>query len=200
METEGINVILGMDWLTRYDGVIDCAKRTVKLRTLAGEEMVCNAILPSTHEGQKNQTTLNAAEVTPLEAIRIVSDFLDVFPEELPGTPPERDVEFFIELLPGTTPIAKRAYRIAGSEMVELKKQIDELLEKGYKRPSTSPWASPVLFVEKKDGTQWMCVDYRGLNAVTVKNMNPFPRIEDLFDQLKGACVFSKIDLRSAYH
>jgi len=115
METEGINVILGMDWLTRYDGVIDCAKRTVKLRTLAGEEMVCNAILPSTHEGQKNQTTLNAAEVTPLEAIRIVSDFLDVFPEELPGTPPKRDVEFFIELLPGTTPIAKRAYRIAGS-------------------------------------------------------------------------------------
>ena len=76
----------------------------------------------------------------------------------------------------------------------------DELLEKGYKRPSTSPWASPVLFVEKKDGTQWMCVDYRGLNAVTVKNMNPFPRIEDLFDQLKGACVFSKIDLRSGYH
>ena len=84
--------------------------------------------------------------------------------------------------------------------MVELKKQIDELLEKGYKRPSTSPWASPVLFVEKKDGTQWMCVDYRGLIAVTVKNMNPFRRIEDLFDQLKGACVFSKIDLRSGYH
>ena len=123
METEGINVILGMDWLTRYDGVIDCAKRTVKLRTPVGEEMVFNAILPSTHEGQKNQTTLNAAKVTPLEVIRIVSDFLDVFPEELPGTPPKRDVEFFIELLPGTAPIAKRAYRIAGSEMVELKKQ-----------------------------------------------------------------------------
>ncbi|WVZ49193.1 hypothetical protein U9M48_000570 [Paspalum notatum var. saurae] len=114
--------------------------------------------------------------------------------------PPERDIEFSIELVPGTAPIYKKAYRISGVELLEVKKQIDELLEKGFIRKNTSPWASPVLLTEKKDGTLRMCVDYRGLNAVTVKNKYPLPRIEDLFDQLKGACVFSKIDLRSGYH
>ncbi|WVZ93838.1 LOW QUALITY PROTEIN: hypothetical protein U9M48_039792 [Paspalum notatum var. saurae] len=114
--------------------------------------------------------------------------------------PPKRDIEFSIELVPGTTPIYKKAYRIAGVELLEVKKQIDELLEKGFIRKSTSPWASLVLLTEKKDGTLRMCVDYRGLNAVTVKNKYPLSRIEDLFDQLKGACVFSKIDLRSGYH
>jgi ribonuclease HI len=123
-----------------------------------------------------------------------------VFPEELPGMPPERKVEFAIELIPGTAPISKRAYRVSGPELGELKKQIDELLEKGYIRPSTSPWAALVLFVEKKDGTKRMCIDYRALNEVTVKNKYPLPRIEDLFDQLRGASVFSKIDLRSCYH
>jgi hypothetical protein len=129
-----------------------------------------------------------------------VSEFLDVFPEELPGIPPKRKVEFVIELIPGTAPISKRAYRVSGPELVELKKQIDELLEKGYIRPSTSPWAVPVLFVEKKDGTKTMCIDYRSLNEVTVKNKYPLPRIEDLFDQLREASVFLKIDLRSGYH
>ncbi|WVZ54125.1 hypothetical protein U9M48_004978 [Paspalum notatum var. saurae] len=100
----------------------------------------------------------------------------------------------------GTAPIYKKAYRISGVELLEVKKQIDELPEKGFIRKSTSPWASPVLLTEKKDGTLRMCVDYRGLNAVTVKNKYPPPRIEDLFDQLKGARVFSKIDLRSGYH
>jgi hypothetical protein len=114
--------------------------------------------------------------------------------------PPERKVEFSIELLPGTAPIFKRAYRVSGPELVELKKQIDELSEKGYIRPSTSPWAAPVLFVEKKDGTGRMCIDYRALNEVTIKNKYPLPGIEDLFDQLRGASVFSKIDLRSGYH
>jgi hypothetical protein len=114
--------------------------------------------------------------------------------------PPKRKVEFAIELIPGTTPISMRAYRVSGQELVELKKQIDELLEKCYIRPSTSPWAAPVLFVEKNDGTTRMCIDYRALNEVTVKNKYPLPRIEDLFDQLRGASVFSKIDLRSGYH
>jgi hypothetical protein len=114
--------------------------------------------------------------------------------------PPERKVEFSIELLPGTAPIFKRAYRISGPELVELKKQINELSEKGYIWPSTSPWAAPVLFVEKKDGTKRMCIDYRTLNEVTIKNKYPLPRIEDLFVQLRGASVFSKIDLRSGYH
>jgi hypothetical protein len=114
--------------------------------------------------------------------------------------PPERKVEFAIELLPGTTPISKRAYRVSVPELVELKKQINELSEKGYIRPSTSPWAAPVLFVEKKDDTRRMCIDYRALNEVTIKNKYPLPRIEDLFDQLRGANMFSKIDLRSGYH
>jgi hypothetical protein len=96
--------------------------------------------------------------------------------------PPERKVEFAIELILGIAPISKRAYRVFGPELVELKKQIDELLEKGYIRPSTSPWPAPVLFVEKKDGTKRMCTDYRALNEVTVKNKYPLPRIEDLFD------------------
>jgi hypothetical protein len=139
-------------------------------------------------------------ESNPIEAIRIVSEFPDVFPEELPGMPPERKVEFAIELIPGTAPISKRAYRVSGPELVELKKQIDELLEKDYIRLSTSPWAAPVLFVEKKDGTKRMCIDYKALNEVTVKNKYPLPRIEDLFDQLRGGSVFSKIDLRSGYH
>jgi hypothetical protein len=123
-----------------------------------------------------------------------------VFPKDLPGMPSERKVEFAIELLLGTAPIFKRAYRVSGPELVELKKQIDELSEKGYIRPSTSPWAAPILFVEKKDGTRKMCIDYRALNEVTIKNKYPLPRIEDIFDQLRGASVFSKIDLRSGYH
>ncbi|WVZ52083.1 LOW QUALITY PROTEIN: hypothetical protein U9M48_003176 [Paspalum notatum var. saurae] len=127
-------------------------------------------------------------------------EFPDVFPHSLPCMPPERDIEFSIELVHGTAPIYKKAYRISGVELLEVKKQIDELLEKGFIRKSTSPWASPVLLTEKKDGTLRMCVDYRGLNAVTRKNKYPPPRIEDLFDQLKGARVFSKIDLRSGYH
>jgi hypothetical protein len=123
-----------------------------------------------------------------------------MFPKDLPGMAPERKVEFAIELIPDTAPISKRAYRVSGPELVELKKQIGELLEKGYIRPNTSPWVAPVLFVEKKDGTKRMCIDYRSLNEVTIKNKYPLPRIEDIFDQLRGASVFSKIDLRSGYH
>jgi hypothetical protein len=143
---------------------------------------------------------IDSKEPDSLEIIKVVSEFPDVFPEDLPGLSPERKVEFAIELLPGTTPISKRAYRVSGPELVELKKQIDELSEKGYIRPSTSPWAAPVLFVEKKDDTRRMCIDYQALNEVTIKNKYPLPRIEDLFDQLRGANVFSKIDLRSGYH
>jgi hypothetical protein len=143
---------------------------------------------------------IDGSETDPLEIIKVVSEFPNVFPKDLPGMPPERKVEFAIELLPRTTPIFKRAYRVSGPELVELKKQIDELLEKGYIRPRTSPWAAPVLFVEKKYGTRRMCIDYRALNEVTIKNKYPLPRIEDLFDQLRGASVFSKIDLRLGYH
>jgi hypothetical protein len=132
--------------------------------------------------------------------VRTVSEFLDVFPEELPGMPPDREIEFVIELVPSTAPIFKRPYRMAANQFAELKKQLQELLDKGDIRPSASPWEAPVMFVPKMDGTQRMCVDYRSLNEVTTKNRYPLPRIDDFFDQLKGACVFSKIDLRSGYH
>ncbi|WVZ69904.1 LOW QUALITY PROTEIN: hypothetical protein U9M48_018619 [Paspalum notatum var. saurae] len=139
-------------------------------------------------------------EAKPTEGIRVVCEYPDVFPEELPGMPPDREVEFLIELLHGTAPIAKRQYRVAPKEQELIKENIDELLGKGFIRPSSSPWAFPVLFVDKKDGSRRMCVDYRALNDVTIKNKYPLPRIDDLFDQLQGACVFSKIDLRSGYH
>ena len=131
-------------------------------------------------------------EGTTLEDIRIVNEYPDVFPEELPGMPPDRDIEFIIELLPGTAPIAKRPYRMGVNELAELKKQLRELLDKGYVQPSSSPWGAPVLFVEKKDGTQRMCIDYRSLNEVTIKNKYPLPRIDDLFDQLKGLVCFPR--------
>jgi hypothetical protein len=114
--------------------------------------------------------------------------------------PPDCDAEFVIDLLPSTTPISKRPYGISSTQLLELKKQIKELLQKGFICPGSSPWGAPVIFVEKKDGTQRMCVDYRLLNKVTIKNKYPLPRIEDLFDQMRGAKVFSEIDLRSGYH
>jgi hypothetical protein len=114
--------------------------------------------------------------------------------------PPDRDIKFVIELKPGTTPIYKTPYRMATPELAELKEHIKELLEKGFICPSSSLWGAPMIFVSKKDGTQRLCVDYHALNEVTVKNKYPLPRIDDLFGQLHGACVFSKIDLRSGYH
>jgi len=125
---------------------------------------------------------------------------MDVFPTDLLGVPPERDIDFVIDLEPGTKPISIPPYRMAPAELKELKEQLEDLLKKGFIRPSVSPWGAPVLFVKKKDGTMRMCIDYRQLNKVTVKNKYPLPRIDDLFDQLQGASVFSKIDLRSGYH
>jgi hypothetical protein len=130
----------------------------------------------------------------------VVKNYPDVFPAELPGMPPERDVVFRIDLVPGARPISIAPYRLARPFQDELKKQIDDLLSKGLIRRSVSSWGAPVLFTEKKDLSLWMCIDYRALNAVTIKNKYPMPRIEDLFDQLKGAKVFSKIDLQSGYN
>jgi hypothetical protein len=127
--------------------------------------------------------------------VPVVNEFPDVFPEELPGMPPDRDIEFVIELKPGTTPIYETPCRMATPELAKLKEHIKELLEKGFIHPSSSLWGAPVIFVLKKDGTQRLCVDYHALNEVTIKNMYPLPRIDDLFDQPHGACVFSKIDL-----
>nr|GFA06812.1 putative reverse transcriptase domain-containing protein [Tanacetum cinerariifolium] len=119
---------------------------------------------------------------------------------DLSGLPPTRPVEFQIDLVPGATSVARAPYRLAPSEMKELAKQLKELSDKGFIRPSSSPWGAPVLFVKKKDGSFWMCIDYRELNKLTVKNRYLLPRIDDLFDQLQGSSVYSKIDLRSGYH
>ena len=135
-----------------------------------------------------------------LEDIPVVREFPDVFPDDLPGLPPDREIDFQIELAPGTEPILRAPYRMAPAELKELKVQMEEMVNKGFVRPSTSPWGAPVLFVKKKDGSMRLCIDYRELNKVTIRNQYPLPRIDDLFDQLQGAKVFSKIDLRSGYH
>ena len=140
------------------------------------------------------------AEPPTLHAVPVVNEFSDVFPEDLPGLPPEREVEFGIDVIPGTQPISIPPYRMAPAELRELKEQLKDLLEKGFIRPSMSPWGAPVLFVRKKNGSLRMCIDYRQLNKVTIKNKYPLPRIDDLFDQLQGAKCFSMIDLRSGYH
>ncbi|GJY76494.1 hypothetical protein Tco_0481610, partial [Tanacetum coccineum] len=134
------------------------------------------------------------------EEIVVVKDFPEVFPDDLSGLPPIQEIEFQIELTPGETPVAKSPYRLAPSELEELLGQLKELQDKGFIRPSLSPWGAPVLFVKKKDGYFRRCIDYRALNKLTIKNHYPLPRIDDLFDQLQGWQFFSKIDLRSGYH
>jgi hypothetical protein len=135
----------------------------------------------------------------PLKKILVVYEYADVFPDELPGMPPDQDIEFAIEVQLGMAPISKRPYWMPPSELTELKKQLQDLLDKGFIRPSTSPWGCPALIV-KKDESLRLCIDYRPLNEVTIKNKYPLPRIDVLFDQLVGANVFSKIDLRFGYH
>ncbi|XP_070677834.1 uncharacterized protein [Malus domestica] len=151
-------------------------------------------------QGYLAHVVLNDIASTSIEEVGVVKHYPDVFPDDLPGLPPDREVEFAIDLLPGTDPISLTPYRMAPAELRELKIQLQELLDKGFIQPSSSPWGAPVLFVRKKDGTLRLCIDYRQLNRVTIKNRYPLPRIDDLFDQLKGACVFSKIDLRSGYY
>jgi hypothetical protein len=128
-----------------------------------------------------------------LEHLPVVREFADIFPEELPGMPPERELEFTIDLKPGTEPIARTPYRMPTPELQELKIQLKELLDLGLIRPSVSPWGAPVVFIWKKDRSWRFCIDYYQLNKVTIKNQYPLPRIDDLFDQMKGATGFSKI-------
>ena len=135
-----------------------------------------------------------------LREFLVVKEFPDVFLEELPGIPPEREVDLSIKIVPGTAPVSRAPYRMAPLELKELRLQLQEMLDKGFIRPNVSPWGASVLFVKKKDGTLRMCIDYKQINKVTVKNKYPLPRIDDLFDQLKGAGIFSKIDLLSGYY
>jgi hypothetical protein len=135
-----------------------------------------------------------------LKDIHVIREYLDIFPDELAGVPSESAIEFKIELQPGTAPVAKTPYKMPPVEMKELKVQLQGLLDKGYIHPSTPPWGCSTLFIEKKDKEFCLCMDYQSLNAVIIKNKYPLPHIDILFDQLEGAQVFSKIDLRSGYH
>ncbi|GKA79307.1 putative reverse transcriptase domain-containing protein [Tanacetum coccineum] len=135
-----------------------------------------------------------------IEDVPVIRDFPEVFPENLSELPPTRQVEFHIELIPGGAPVARAPYRLAPAEMKELAEQLKELYDKGFIRPSSSPWGAPILFFKKKDGSFRMCIDYCELNKHTVKNRYPLPRIDDLIDQLQGSNIYSKIDLRSGYH
>ena len=211
------DVILGMDWLSRHRTIVDCRMKRVTLRTPNDDEVIfigeksnhlsnvifaviarkmvrkgCEAYLAYVIDTVKERPSVSD--------IPTVSGFPNVFPEELSGLPPQREIEFAIDVIPGVTPASITPYRMAPLELKELKLQLQELLEKGFIRPSVSPWGSPVLFVKKKDGTLRLCIDYRQLKKLTVKNKYPLPRIDDLFDQLKGASIFSNIDLRSGYH
>jgi hypothetical protein len=200
LESKDIDVILGMDWLSKYKVLIDCAKKSVKLTTPEGKEMEFVAEPVDTAKGVANREKLNQLDASQGSEVPVVNEFPDVFLKELLGMPPDRDIRFVIELKPGTAPIYKIPYRMATLELAELKEHIKEFVEKGFIHPRSSPWGAPIIFVPKKDGTQRLCVDYRALNEVTVKNKYPLPWIDDLFDQLHGACVFSKIDLRFGYH
>ncbi|GJT26861.1 putative reverse transcriptase domain-containing protein [Tanacetum coccineum] len=222
VELGSFDAIIGMDWLAKHQAVIACAEKIVRMKNKT-------LIIHGDGSTQGNVTRLNIISCTKtqkymekgfpiflahvttreiedksekkrLEDVPIVQDFPEVFPEDLPGLPPTRQVEFQIDLVPGAAPVARAPYRLAPSEMKELSEQLKELSDKGFIRPSSSPWGAPVLFVKKKDGSFRMCIDYRELNKLTVKNRYPLPRIDDLFDQLQGSSVYSKIDLRSGYH
>jgi hypothetical protein len=194
LKGQDIDVILGMNWLAQHKATLNTDQRTIRL-SHNQEEILLSIPIPA-----KTTGSIYEAIIPEIKDIPVVCDFPDVFPEDLPGLPPERDVEFVIELKPGTAPISRRSYRMPPNELAELKIQLQDLLDKGFIRPSSSPWGCPAIFVKKKDQTLRMCVDYRPLNEVTIKNKYPLPRIDILFDQLTGARVFSKIDLRSGYH
>ena len=188
---------------------MDCYKKRFSIQTENGNRIEVNGIrtsgstrIISAMKGNKLLQqgcpaylayVINSGSVgSQCSQIRTVREFPDVFPEELPGLPPDREVEFAIEVYPGTTPISIPPYQMSPTELKELKVQLQDLLDRGFIRPSISPWGAPVLFVKKKDGSMRLCIDYRQLNKVTIKNRYPLPRIDDLFDQLKGASVFSK--------
>ena len=213
MDMSKFDVILGMDWLIAYRIVIDGERRRVTAYKQDGTRVVFQGhkhdILPQTVYESRCQgqlagwlasLTLEDEERPYLDLPRVVCKYVDVFPDELPGLPPQRVVDFGIELHSGTSPIYMTPHRMAPVELQELSVQLQELLDKGFIRPSTSPWGAPILFAKKKDKTLRLCIDYRQLNRVTIKNRYPLPRIDDFFDQLRGEQVYSKIDLCTSYH
>ncbi|GKC05303.1 putative reverse transcriptase domain-containing protein, partial [Tanacetum coccineum] len=224
VELGSFDIIVGMDWLAKYHAVIDCAEKIVRIpwenKTLIvhGNEssrgskthlniISCTKIQKYMLKGHHvflahvtTKGTEDKSEEKRLEDIPIARDFPEVFPKDLPDLPPTQQVEFQIDLIPGVAPVVRAPYRLAPSEMKELSEQLQELSDKGFIRPSSSPWGAPVLSVKKKDGSFRMCIDYQELNKLMVKNCYPLPRIDDLFYQLQRSNVYSKIDLRSGYH
>nr|GEX09284.1 putative reverse transcriptase domain-containing protein [Tanacetum cinerariifolium] len=216
IELGTIDVIIGMDWLVKHDVVIVCDEKVVRIpygnKTLTFEsdkgmsqlkviscikarkyiERGCHLFLAHVTEKKPKEKRL--------EDVPVIRDFLKVFPDDFPRLPPPRQVEFRIDLVPGAVLVTRVPCRLAPSDMRELSIQLQELLEKGFISPSSSPWGAPVLFVKKKDGSFRMYIDYCELNKLNVKNPYPLLRIDDLFDQLQGSSVYSKIDLRSGYH
>ena len=217
LDMRDFDVVLGMDWLSRHRATLDCYKKEVKLhrpgklevkfkgmrRELSSNMISAMAVQRMLHKGCHGYLAYvveTEKEGTLVDEIPVVREFPDVFPYDMAGFPPDREVEFTIDLILGTEPISIPPYRMAPAELRELKAQLEELLSKGFIRPSISPWGAPILFVKKKDRSLRLCIDYRQLNRVTIRNQYPLPRIDELFDQLQGSRVYSKIDLRSGYH
>ena len=213
MDMDGFEVILGMDWLSCFDAIIECHRHSVSVLLPDGsryrfnsEQSVDYPCKFSTVREQRHFFGWLSSIVAQEEPSRSLSDFLvvrefpDVFPEDLASLPPCREIDFAIDVHHGVSPISIPPHRMAPAELRELKTQLEDLSSKRFIRPSVSPWGAPVLFAKKKDNSLRLCIDYRQLNRVTIKNKYPMPRIDDLFDQLRGARRFSKIDLRSGYH
>jgi hypothetical protein len=195
LESKGIDIILGMDWLSKHKVFFNYAKKYVKLTTPDEKELEFFAEPVVTAKGVVNRAKVNQLDASQGSKVPMVNEFPDVFPEDLPGMPLDREIEFVIELKPGTTPIYKTPFRMTTPKLAELKEHNKELLEKGFIRPNSSLWGAPMIFVLKKDATQRLCVDYRAIYEVTIKNKYLLPRIDDLFNQLRRGCVFYKINL-----
>ncbi|XP_071912345.1 uncharacterized protein [Coffea arabica] len=217
LDLKGYDVIIGMDLLARYNAQLNCKIKVVEffisgeatLRLdmrgrLASSALVsgirARKLLSKGAQGYLAFLINTPRDKVKLEDVLVVNEFPDVFPDELKSMPLERKIEFKIDLVPETAPIAKIPYRMAHAEFKELKLQLQDLLERGFIRESESPWGAPVLFVKKNDGSLRLCIDYHGLNDVTVKNKYPLPHIDELFDQLQGAVIFSKLDLMQGYY
>ncbi len=200
-QLQDFDVVLGMDWLSRHYATIDCRERTVTLHEPGQEQYIyrgCQSTLfAATISSARARQMMShgciaflvtVVEVptaaTGLENIPVVCKYLDIFASELSLMPPDREVEFMIIVVPGTAPISKAPYRMAPAELRELKAQLEDLMDKRFVRPSVSPWRAPILSMKKKDGSLRLCVDYRELNKVAIKNKYSLSRIDDLFDQL----------------
>jgi hypothetical protein len=192
---QGIDIILGMSWMKTHNAVLDISSRLVHLNSAIYEKVTLHLPVIS-----RIKASLHHVVERKIEEIHVVWDFLNAFPDDLLGMPPEKAIEFKNELQPGKASIAKAPYRMTLVELAELKIQLPDLQDKCFICPSSSPWGCTALFVSKKDKDLHLCVDYRSLNVVTIKNKYPLPWIDLLFDHLAGAQLFSKIDLRTGYH